>query len=206
MIVDWIIANWFELVAAVVTIVSIWLATKEHIGYYPTGVVALLLYTWTFFQAKLYAETFLQIVCLVLMIYGWYEWLHGGEQRTELAVSRTPGWAWTAAIISGIVGSAITIWTQLNYTDNPAPYVDSSLMAWSLVAQWMTARKWIENWILWLVINTISIPLYISRHLWITALLYAGLWVLAILGYVQWKRSMRDAGGTPTAASVPEAG
>jgi len=187
---SWLLANWFELVAAVVTAFSIWLATRENIWYYPTGVVALVMYTWLFFNAKLYAESLLQLICLVLMLYGWYEWLHGGTQRTELPVTRTPRWAWLTGIASGLAGSAIVIALQLRYTDNPSPYVDSSLMVWSLVAQWMTARKWLENWILWVVVNTISIPLYITRELWITAVLYAGLWVLAIVGYVQWRKSV----------------
>jgi len=184
--------NWFEIVAAVITLVSIWLATRENIWYYPTGVVALVMYTWLFFEARLYAESVLQIVCLVLMIYGWYEWLHGGEQKTELPVTRAPGWSWRNGAIAGVIGSVIVILVQLRYTNNPAPYVDSSLLVWSLVAQWMTARKWIENWILWIVINTISIPLYISRGLRVTALLYLGLWILAFLGYRSWRGSLAE--------------
>jgi nicotinamide mononucleotide transporter len=187
-VLHWLAPNWFELVAASITAFSIWLATKENIWYYPTGVVALVMYTWLFFQAKLYAESVLQIVCLALMIYGWYEWLHGGTQRTELPVTKTPRWAWQNGAIAGVFGSVIVILVQLRYTDNPAPYVDSSLLVWSLVAQWMTARKWIENWILWLVINTLSIPLYVSRRLWITAVLYIALWILAVEGYRKWRR------------------
>jgi len=186
----WFAANWFELAAAVITIVSIWLATRQNIWYYPTGVVALVMYTWLFFQAKLYAESVLQIVCLVLMIYGWYEWLHGGVQKTELPVTKTPPWAWRDGVLAGVIGSASVIWVQLRFTDNPAPYVDSSLLVWSLVAQWMTARKWLENWILWILINTVSVPLYVTRNLWITAVLYIGLWILAIFGYRAWRRSL----------------
>ena len=89
-------------------------------------------------------------------------------------------------------GSLAVIAFQLRFTDNPNPYVDSSLLVWSLVAQWMTARKWIENWILWIVINTISIPLYISRGLRVTALLYLGLWILAFLGYRSWRGSLAE--------------
>lgn len=188
---EWGAANWFELAAAALTIYSIWLATKEHIAYYPTGLVALAMYTWLFFGAKLYAESFLQVVCFGLMVYGWYEWLHGGKDRTPLPVDRTPTWAWRNGVAAGLAGTALTIWVQLTFTDNPNPYVDSSLMVWSLVAQWMTARKWIESWILWLLINTVSIPLYVTRGLGITAVLYVGLWVLAITGYRDWKRSMR---------------
>jgi nicotinamide mononucleotide transporter len=180
----------FELVAAVITALSIWLATRENIWYYPTGLVALAMYTWVYFGAKLYAESVLQVVCFVLMVYGWYEWLHGGAQKTELPVTRTPRWAWLAGTTSGVIGSALVIVFQLRYTDNPSPYVDSSLFVWSLVAQWMTARKWIENWILWVVVNTISVPLYIARELWPTAVLYVVLWILAIVGYRQWRRAL----------------
>lgn len=151
------------------------------------------MYTWTFYEAKLYAEALLQIICLVLMLYGWYEWLHGGDDRAVLPVTRTPRWAWLTGIPAGVGASLLTMWIQLTWTDNPSPYVDSSLFAWSLVAQWMTARKWLENWIFWIVINTISVPLYISRGLWVTAVLYVGLWILAIVGDRQWRRSLVSA-------------
>ena len=180
----------FELVAAVVTVVSIWLATKENIWYYPTGLVALVMYTWVYFNAKLYAESVLQVVCFGLMVYGWYEWLHGGAHKTQLPVTRTPRWAWLVGSILGVIGSAVVIAFQIYFTDNPNPYVDSSLFVWSLIAQWWTARKWIENWILWIVINTVSVPLYVFRELWPTAALYVGLWILAIVGYVQWRRTL----------------
>ncbi|HKR66447.1 MAG TPA: nicotinamide riboside transporter PnuC [Thermoanaerobaculia bacterium] len=186
-----------ELAAAIISAVSIWLATKENIWYYPTGLVGLVLYTWTFYEAKLYAETILQIVCFVLMVYGWYEWLHGGANRQELAVTKTPRWAWIAGGVAGVIGSIITIALQLRFTDNPAPYVDSSLMVWSLVAQWMTARKWLENWLMWVVINTVSIPLYVTRHLWPTVILYIALWILALLGYRDWRRTL-----VPSSASA----
>jgi nicotinamide mononucleotide transporter len=179
-----------ELFAVFITLLSIWLATQESIWYYPTGVVALALYTWLYFHARLYAESLLQVICFGLMAYGWYKWLHGGEQRAELPVTKTPRWAWISGVSAGVLATALTIWVQLRYTDNPAPYVDSSLFAWSLVAQWMTDRKWIENWIFWIVINTFSIPLYIRRELWLTAGLYVGLWILAFKGYRDWRRSL----------------
>jgi len=190
LVLPWLGRNWFELTAAIITVVSIWLATRQNIWYYPSGVVALVMYTWLFFEARLYAESFLQIVCLGLMLYGWYEWLHGGAHREELPVTKTPRWAYRSGLLWGVIGSALVIAVQLRFTDNPSPYVDSSLLVWSLVAQWMTARKWIENWILWLVVNTFSIPLYVSRELWITAVLYVLLWILAVLGYRQWRRDL----------------
>ena len=187
---SWLEANWFELTAVVITLFSIWLATKENIWYYPTGLVALAMYTWLYFSAKLYAESLLQIICFALMVYGWYEWKFGGSRHDELPVTRTPRWAWKAGIAAGLLGSALTIFIQRTYTDNPNPYVDSQLFAWSLVAQWMTARKWLENWILWVIVNTVSVPLYVVRGLTLTAALYVGLWLLAILGYRSWRKAL----------------
>lgn len=179
-----------EIVGVILTLVSIWLATKENIWYYPTGLIALAIYTWLYWQAKLYAESLLQVICFALMFYGWYEWLYGGTRKTELPVMRTPRWAWIGGVTAGVLATAVTVAVQLRYTDNPAPYVDSSIFAWSLVAQWMTARKWLESWVLWLIINTVSVPLYIVRELHLTAGLYVGLWVLAIMGYRDWRRSL----------------
>jgi len=179
-----------EIVAAVITAVSIWLATRENIWYWPTGIISLVLYTWTFYQAKLYGETLLQIVCLVLMIYGWYEWLFGGAQHTELPVTLTPKRAWPPLMAAGIAGSVGSALLMLRFTDNPSPWIDASILAFSLVAQLMTARKWLENWPMWIIINVISIFLYVKRHLYPTAVLYVVLLILAIDGYRKWKRSL----------------
>ena len=179
-----------EIVAAAITLWSIWLATKEHIWYWPTGIVSLVLYTWTFFQAKLYGETLLQIVCLALMIYGWYEWLHGGTNRTELPVALTPKRAWPPLVSIGVAGSAATALLMKRYTDNPSPYIDAAILVFSLVAQLMTARKWLENWLLWVVINVVSVFLYVKRGLYPTAVLYVALLILAVQGYRDWKRSL----------------
>lgn len=182
-----------EWVAAIITLWSIWLATREHIWYWPTGLVSLVLYTWVYFNAKLYGESLLQVICFFLMIYGWYEWLHGGTQKTELAVTRTPQRAWFPLFAIGIAGSIAVSLLMRRFTDNASPWVDSSILVFSLVAQLMTARKWLENWTFWVVINAISIALYIKRGLFVTAALYVALLILAILGYRKWRRSLASA-------------
>jgi len=179
-----------EIVAAAITLWSIWLATKEHIWYWPTGIVSLVLYTWTFYRAKLYGETLLQIICLVLMVYGWYEWLHGGKNRGELPVTKTPRRAWPGLMITGVVGSAVSAVLMRRFTDNPSPYIDAAILVFSLVAQLMTARKWLESWPMWVVINIVSVFLYIKRSLYPTAVLYVALLILAVQGYRDWKKSL----------------
>ena len=181
-----------EAIAAVITIASIYLATRENVGYYPTGIVSVLLYAWIFFSAKLYAEAALQFVWLALMLYGWYEWLHGGVDRGELPVSRTPRWGWASSIVSGALMTAVIVLIQRRFTDNPAPFVDSAIAAWSIVAQWMTARKWIENWLFWIAVNVVAVPLYVARDLWITAALYFVLLLLGIKGYRDWRIALHS--------------
>jgi len=127
------------------------------------------------------------------MIYGWYEWLFGGAQHTELPVTRTPKRAWLPLMVSGAAGSIGAALLMKRFTDNPAPWIDASILAFSLVTQLMTARKWLENWILWIIINVISVFLYMNRHLYPTAVLYVVLLVLAIDGYRKWKRSLESA-------------
>ena len=179
-----------EIVAAVVTAVSIWLAARENVWYYPTGIVSVVLYGWIFFDARLYAEAGLQVVWLALMIYGWHEWLYGGRQRTALRVSRTPARAWPLVLVSGVVMAALIAFVQARYTTNPAPLVDSSIAAFSIVAQAMTAKKWLESWLFWIVINVFAVALYVDRGLYPTAVLYGVLFVLGIKGFVAWRRSL----------------
>ena len=183
----------FEIIAAVITLASIYLATRENVWYYPTGIVSVVMYAWVYFDAKLYAEAALQGIWLVLLIYGWWAWLYGGKNRTELPVTRTPRWAWIAVIVVGAVMTAIIVAIQRIFTDNPVPFVDSSIAAWSIVAQWMTARKWLENWLLWIAVNAVAVPLYITRALWPTAALYAILFLLGIEGWRNWRRSLASA-------------
>jgi nicotinamide mononucleotide transporter len=182
-----------ELIGFAVTIASIWLATRENVWYYPTGIASVLLYAWIYFGARLYAEAGLQVVWLVLLIYGWHQWLYGGANRTELPVTRTPRWGWAVALVSGTVGTIAIVLIQRAFTNNPNPLVDSAIAAWSIVAQWMTARKWIENWFFWLAVNTAAVPLYIVRELWLTAVLYAILWILAVEGWRKWRISLASA-------------
>ena len=179
-----------EIFAAVITAFSIWLAARQNVWYYPTGIVSVVLYGWIYFDASLYAEAGLQVVWFALMIYGWYEWLYGGEHYTELRVSRTPRSMWPAIVFAGVMMSLLIAFVQQRHTDNPAPLVDSTIAAFSIVAQAMTARKWLESWLFWIAINVLAVALYIERGLFPTAVLYAVLFFLGIKGFFEWRRSL----------------
>jgi len=181
--------QWIEWVAAVAGAVSVYLSARENIWSWPTAIVNVGLYIFVFLESGLYSDMGLQVVYLVLSIYGWYKWLYGGAQHTALHVSKASAREWTAAAAIGVV-----FWFALGrYTSTlpgvAYPYVDSGLATLSLVAQWMMTRKKVENWVLWIIADIVYVPMYVFKHLYVTAGLYVVFLVLAVLGLVQWRRS-----------------
>jgi len=184
------VANRWEVLAVVFGIVSVYLSTREHIWSWPTALVNVGLYFVVFYEAKLYADMGLQVVYFGLSLYGWYEWLYGGANRTELHVSRTTRPLGVRLLIIGIVCAAVLGTLLARFTDAALPYVDSATTSTSLVAQWMMTRKILENWAVWMAVDVVYVGMFIFKHLYLTAGLYTVFFVLAAMGYVQWKRSL----------------
>jgi nicotinamide mononucleotide transporter len=194
--------GWVEWVAAVAGVVSVYLSARQNIWSWPTGIVNVGLYIFVFYSTGLYAETGLQVVYLVISIYGWYHWLYGGADHSALRVSRATPRTWAVA-----ASIAVVFWFALaTYTSRlpgvSLPYLDSALTTLSLVAQWMMTRKHVENWILWIIADLVYIPMFIYKDLYPTAGQYAVFLVLATMGFIQWRRSYR-ADRTVTPAATP---
>ena len=183
--------NWLEATAVAFGIVSVYLSVRQHIWSWPTALVNVALYFLVFRQAKLYADMGLQVVYFGLSLYGWYEWLYGGENRSHLRVSRaTPRMTVTLAI-TAVVSIAILGTLLARSTDAALPYMDSATTSTSLVAQWMMTRKVLENWAVWMAVDVGYVGMFVYKSLYLTAGLYAVFFVLAAIGHVQWKRSYR---------------
>ena len=178
-----------EVMAAAFGVISVFLSTRQHIWSWPTGIVNVALYAVVFYQGRLYGQMGLQPIYLALSIYGWYEWLHGGEHRTELRVSSA-----SPRLLAVLAALNVVAWlvlaAVLRRTDAALPWLDALLTTTSLVAQWMMTRKILENWLLWIVLDLIYVPMFFSQRLYATALLYAAFLVLAAMGYVEWRRSL----------------
>jgi nicotinamide mononucleotide transporter len=181
-----------EVFAVAFGLVSVYLSTRENIWSWPTAIINVGLYALLFFRERLYADMGLQVVYLILSLYGWYEWLYGGENRTALHVSRTTLRTALLVTVLGVAGS-VALGTLLRRLTNAAlPYLDSTLSVFSLIAQWMMTRKMLENWALWLLLDIVYVGMFIFlKHLYFTAFQYAVFLVLAVIGYAQWLRSYR---------------
>ena len=185
--------SWLEISAVAFGLISVYLSTRENIWSWPTAIVNVGLYAVLFQREKLYADMGLQVIYLVLSVYGWYEWLHGGENRSELHVSRLTRRIAGILLAIGIVGSLTLGVILRNATDAALPYLDATLSVFSLVAQWMMTRKIVENWGLWILLDIVYVGMFVFlKHLYFTAFQYAVFLALAALGHVQWLRSYRE--------------
>jgi nicotinamide mononucleotide transporter len=179
-----------ELVAALVGALSVYLSVRQNIWSWPTAIVNVVLYTLVFYDAKLYADMGLQVIYAVLSVYGWYEWLHGGENKTELHVTRTARRLAIVLALIGLVGAAALGVILRRATDAALPFMDSFLSSTSLVAQWMMTKKKLENWLVWIAVDVLYVGMFTFKHLYLTSALYAVFLVLAVRGYIDWRRSM----------------
>ena len=190
-----------ELLAAVTGAISVWLSVRQNIWSWPTAIVNVVLYALVFREAKLYADMGLQVVYAVLSVYGWYEWLYGGQGRTPLHVTRTSPPLAARLVLITATGSALLGTLLHRTTDAALPYMDSFLSSTSLVAQWMMTRKKLENWLVWIFVDVLYVGMFIFKGLYLTAGLYAVFLVLAVRGYVDWRRSMAGTARVTAAAA-----
>ena len=184
--------SWIETAAVVFGIVSVWLSTREHIWSWPTAIVNVLLYVIVFRDAKLYADMGLQVVYAAISVYGWWHWLHGGVGDGVLPVARTPARLMVTLAVIAAIASALLGQLLARATDAALPWMDATLAATSLVAQWMLTRKLLENWLVWIALDVCYVGMFIYKQLYQTAGLYAVFLVLAVMGYSGWRRSMGE--------------
>jgi nicotinamide mononucleotide transporter len=179
-----------ELVAVLMTLVGIALTIKEKILCWPVAIVGILAYFIVFMRARLYADAALQPIYVVQNIYGWWYWARGGERGQGQAPIVVLSWrsrvAWVTGtvLVSLVVGAGLARWTNA-----AAPYADASLSTTSLVANWLLARKVLENWWLWIAVNVGYVVLFWKKHLLLSAGLYLVLLALAAAGLIEWQRS-----------------
>ena len=186
------IAHRWEILAAITGIISVYLSTRENIWSWPTALVNVTLYFVVFLEAKLYADMGLQVVYFALSLYGWYEWLYGGENRTELHVSRVTRSLGVRLTLVGLAATVVLGTALARFTDAALPYLDSATTSTSLVAQWMMTRKIVENWAVWVAVDVVYVGMFLYKSLYLTAGLYAVFFVLAVMGYRDWKRSFEE--------------
>ncbi|MFN4224749.1 MAG: nicotinamide riboside transporter PnuC [Hyphomonas sp.] len=194
-------ASPLEAAAFVSGAICVWLVVRESIWNFPLGLINVAISGWIFYQHRLYADSGLQVVYFALNLAGWYLWLFGGKGRTALKVQRTS--RLELVLTGGFIASATALlWWLLDKAGGAAKFWDALTTSISLAAQWLQSRKKLECWHLWILADVLYVPLYISRELYLIALLYAVFLALAVMGLLAWQKSLNQwQQNTPSASS-----
>ena len=192
MIFDYIAANWMEVVGLVSGLLCVWLLIKENIWTFPIGLFYALITVVIVFQAQLYADVVLNIYYVVVNAYGWYFWRFGGaerrdEQELKVGLVSKVQVRWLVLIIA--FGTLLMGWLFVTYTDAELAYADSFTTVASFVAMYLSAKKYLESWYLWFVIDVVQVGLYLYKGIELYALLYLVYLGMAYLGWKAWKKS-----------------
>lgn len=180
----------WEIIGTVLGVLGVWLMIRQNIWAWPVGLVQVAVYAWVFYDAKLYSDAILQIFFFVFQVYGWWYWLRSKHTaaHSELPVTRLTPVVMIGWIALGAAGTAGWGTYMQRTTDAAMPHWDAFILVFSLVAQWLQARKNLENWPLWIAVNTVAIGVYWMKDLRLTAGLYVIFWLMALWGWWEWRR------------------
>ena len=186
---DWV--N-LETVAVVLAIAYLALAMKENSLCWYSAFFSTAIYVWIFGDVSLYMESALNLYYMAMAVYGWYQWQRGGEQNSGLNISRWNRSQHLRAILLIAVATAVSGYLLETNSDARLPYLDSFTTWAAVLTTVMVARKVIDNWLYWIVINSVSIYLFVDRELYQTAALLVLYIVLSVMGYRFWLKSLQE--------------
>jgi len=181
-----------EAAAVALAVAYLVLAIRQNVWCWPAAFVSSVLSIFLFFDARLFMESGLQVFYAVMAVYGWYFWTgRGAEKRALVHV-----WSWRrhVGVVAAILAASGLLAWALARTSQVMPFVDSFTTVAAVVTTYMVARKVLENWVYWFVIDSVSIYLYVSRDLWLYAALFVVYLVLVVVGFRQWHADWRVRG------------
>lgn len=188
---EWLSGNYIEVLGVLLSIFYLILSIKQNTWLWPIGMLSAILYMIVFFNSRFYADMGLNGYYLLISIYGWINWSRPSSESGEpihvsdVGKSRAIVLTLVALFLFFIIGYILD-----NFTDSPIPYWDALTTSGSIVATWMLTKKILQHWIVWIIVDLISMGLYLYRGLYPTTVLFLIYTSMAILGYFQWKRSI----------------
>ncbi len=180
-----------EQLATVLGLLGVGLTIRQSLWNFPVGLVQVSLSAVVFYQARLYADMKLQAFFFVVLAYGWWHWARPGCELKVLPVTRLSRAGIVAGVVTGLVGTFLWGWYLQARTDAAMPYRDAFIAAFSILAQWLQARKKLENWITWMVVNATAVAVYWIAGLYWFAVLYVLFFILAVGGHCEWLKSWK---------------
>ncbi len=187
--------NYLEIIGTVVGLAYLWLEYKASIYLWIAGIIMPAIYIFVYYTAGLYADFGINIYYLLAAIYGWIAWKRGSNHQTDgeeknLPITSMPLRHYLPLLAVFILAMAGIAWILIRYTDSNVPWLDSFTTALSIIGMWMLARKYVEQWFAWIAVDVVCCGLYIYKELYFTSALYGLYSIIAIFGYLKWKKLM----------------
>jgi len=180
-----------EISANIFILISVYLANRNSIHTWWTGIIATILFGFLFYEVKLYADVTLQIFFTLTSIFGWWKWLRGGSRKQSLPISRVKS---SLLLIFTVIAVLLTFgygYLLFNLTEASYPLVDSTVLFFSILAQFFLMERKLETWIFWILVDVISVPLFASKELYLTSIIYFAFLINAIWGLWNWIKIYR---------------
>lgn len=184
-----------QIVGVVLGLLYLWLEYKANIWLWVVGLIMPIVHGTLYFQSGLYADFSMQLYYIAAGVYGLIVWRRGAkktENRSELKITSTPLAVWVAIAGLYILLHAAIYLFLVKFTDSSVPFWDSLTTALCIVAYWMLSRKYVEQWLVWLAVDVVTVGLYIYKDIPLTAGLYALYSTMAVAGYLRWRKMMKE--------------
>jgi len=181
-----------EIIGVVFGLLSVWLAKKNHIGVFPTGMISTFAYVYLLFQWGLIGDMMINAYYFAVSIYGWYIWTRVNDQKEQTHISpmSTTEWRNIAALFLGSLLFVYSVYQWFGLWNSSTAVIDTFTTAIFFSGMWLMARRKIENWIFWIVGDVISVPLYLVKGFSFTSFQYLIFTFIAIFGYLAWKKTL----------------
>ncbi len=184
--------SWLEAGAVIFGILSVWFARKENIWVYPTGIINVLVYVYLCFFAGLYADMAINAFYFIMSVFGWYNWSRRVDDTHHVPISTLSVKQWVFYSLLIGVAFGIIYYVLSNFTKSTVPVLDSFTTSLFIAGMWLMAIKKIENWLLWIIGDIMVIPLFAIKGLAFTSIQYIVFLVLAIMGYIEWRKRIKS--------------
>jgi len=188
---QWIANNYIEVIGATLALLFLLLEVRQKWTMWVVGVFSSAFYILIFYQAKVYAQMGLNAYFLLMNAYGFYYWRIAPQKKNkELNTSHIQPRIALYLVGATVVLTLLITWILKSFTDSEVPFSDALLAALSIVATWLVAHKVLENWFVWIFVNTYSVALYYYLEMFPTAVLYAMYASMSVVGYLQWQKTI----------------
>jgi nicotinamide mononucleotide transporter len=189
---QWISVHYIEIIATLAGFLYIFYTIRENTLLWLFGNISSALFAWVFFQSRIYAYAGLYVYYVIIGFYGWYHWWKHNHNDTEILQIRRASPAVLLACTATSLLVSVPVFMALRYfRESDIAWLDALLTGSGMVATWMLTQKYIEQWLFWIVIDTLSLALVIYKGLYPSAFLFAAYTILAVKGYFEWKKKLR---------------